>query len=171
MNAQQRKFLIEKITEKTKLRIKALESQIPKDPDVEMLWLMQAIEGKLKLKPTEGILNYFHEKAKERVEKGSSQRNSWYDTDSSMWGAARNVYARIPISTLFESPDGLDKLKDDHRSKKDEIQAQIYELEKQLEMLEIRINLASDKTLQTMINEIDDMGNISLLDTKIKYLS
>jgi hypothetical protein len=81
------------------------------------------------------------------------------------------VYAKIPISVLLESPEGLDKLKEEYNSKKDEIEKQINELEKQLEMLEIRINLASDKTLQTMINEIDDMGNISLLDTKIKYLS
>jgi hypothetical protein len=171
MNSQQRKFLIDKITEKTKIRIKALESEIPKDPDVEMLWLMQAIEGKLKLRPTEEILGYFHEKAKERAEKDPSTRNSWYDVDSSMWGAARNVYAKIPISILFESPAGLDELKENYRLKRAEIESQIDELRRQLEMLEIRINLASDKTLQTMINEIDDMGNISLLDTKIKYLS
>jgi hypothetical protein len=171
MNAQQRKFLIEKITEKTKARISVLRSQIPKNPDVEMMWMMEALQGKLRLKPAEQILKYFQDKAKERVESGSSRSTNWYEADSSMFGTVRNVYAKIPISVLFESPEGIDKLKEEYKSKKDEIQKQIDELEKQLEMLELRINLASDKTLQAMINEVDDMGNISLLDTKIKHLS
>jgi len=34
----------------------------------------------------------------------------------------------------------------------------------------MRVQLASDKTLQKLINEVDDMGDLSLMDTKLKML-
>ena len=34
-----------------------------------------------------------------------------------------------------------------------------------------RIRLASNKTLEKMINEIDDMGEISLFDKKLKQIT
>lgn len=37
-------------------------------------------------------------------------------------------------------------------------------------MLVTRIQLASDKTLEKMISEVDDMGDVSLMDTKLKSL-
>jgi hypothetical protein len=44
------------------------------------------------------------------------------------------------------------------------------QLQIQLETLEVRIMVASDKALQKLINEVDDMGDISLIDTRIKLL-
>lgn len=48
---------------------------------------------------------------------------------------------------------------------------QIKILSMQCEGLCTRIQLASDKILQKMINEIDDIGDISLMDLTIKSLS
>ena len=44
-------------------------------------------------------------------------------------------------------------------------------LKVQLDTIEVRVQLASDKTLQNLVNEVDDMGSLSLIDTKLKLLS
>ena len=57
------------------------------------------------------------------------------------------------------------------RQHNDKIQSEINTLQLQLDAIELRIQLASDKTLQKMINEVDDMGELSLIDTKLKLLN
>lgn len=59
------------------------------------------------------------------------------------------------------------KEREEERSK---INKQIEELNIQLQTLEVRIMLASDKHLQKLINEVDDMGDIKLIDSKIKLI-
>jgi rRNA maturation endonuclease Nob1 len=52
----------------------------------------------------------------------------------------------------------------------DKVNQEIAALKLQLETLEIRIMIASDKVLQSIVNEVDDMGDIRLIDTKIKLI-
>ena len=50
------------------------------------------------------------------------------------------------------------------------IYAEISDLRIQLETMEVRIMLASDKALQNIVNDVDDLGDIRLIDSKIKLI-
>jgi hypothetical protein len=60
----------------------------------------------------------------------------------------------------------LERVKE-HNSMIDE---QIKNLHAGIDTLELRIQLASDKTLQGIINDVDDMGDLLLIDTKLKLI-
>ena len=54
-------------------------------------------------------------------------------------------------------------------NKKIDEEIQLYRIS--LDTIEMRIQLASDRTLQNLINEVDDMGELKLIDTKLKMLN
>ncbi len=75
------------------------------------------------------------------------------------------------FAEIFIIPAAYDKLKKDCEKRRSDIYKQIADMEMQAESLITRITLASDKTLQRMIDEVDDMGDISLMDTTIRQIS
>lgn len=68
-------------------------------------------------------------------------------------------------------PNEFKELLDEWEIKSKEINDQIITLKNDLEMVIMRIQLASPKTLQQVINQVDDMGDLSLFDSKIKSLT
>lgn len=86
-------------------------------------------------------------------------------------GYEKETHIKMIVEDLIIIPDNFKTLKDDATVHNQAIEQKVNELKIQAESLETRIQLASDKTLQKMINEVDDMGDISLIDTKIKLLS
>lgn len=126
MNTTQRKYLIDKITQRTKSKIEELRSSIPETISLNA--------------------HMFHK-------------------------VISNDFEIQPIEEFFIVPDEYRKWIEERQKIEVEIQNKINALYLQLETLEIRIMIASDKTLQKLISEVDDMGDISLVDTKIKLLS
>lgn len=74
------------------------------------------------------------------------------------------------LEEFFVIPQEYLKMREERAIKVKEVDDQIKQLRIQLETLEVRIMVASDKVLQKLINEVDDMGDISLIDTQIKLL-
>ena len=72
---------------------------------------------------------------------------------------------------FFIIPSEYKILNDKYIEETQKIKLQISELLIEKDTLVTRIQLASDKILDKMINEVDDMGDISLIHTKLKYLS
>ncbi len=167
MNTNQRKFLVDKITEKTKIKIKALEDS---RPDIVMLnahMLHKVMSNDFEIQPTEQLRKLIVQKAL-GVGKNKTDRDDWLGNN---WGVANKKNVVFTIEEFFVIPKEYQEMVDDANKQRDAINAQIKELKVQLDTLEVRIMLASDKTLQNLINEVDDMGDLSLVDTKIKLLA
>ncbi len=77
---------------------------------------------------------------------------------------------KIPIRDLFVIPKEYDELWTDYRKNDEERKQRIRQIQIECDTLVTRIQLASDKTLEKMISEVDDMGDVSLMDTKLKSL-
>ena len=88
---------------------------------------------------------------------------------SSRYGSREKL--EFDADDLFEIPEEYKIALSKYNTTADEINGKIDTLKTQMETLETRIQLASDKILQTMINEVDDMGDLSLMDTKLKLLN
>lgn len=164
MNATQRKFLVEKIQEKVKEKIKELEKQFLTYPSASNYIFKAALNDALSLQPSEKILDSIKQKAL----KAKAGKN-WLSEESMGYGAETTI--KLLIEELVVLPDDYKKEKEKVEQHNDALRKEIDQLKIQLNTIEVRIQLASDKNLQKLINEVDDMGDLSLMDTKLKLLS
>lgn len=165
MNQAQRNFLIKKIEDRAKELIDALKQSLPKKPEASNYLLHAVLSGTFQIKTNDEIKEAIRQKA---VRGASSSRNEWM---SDPWGRVTPNEISLKVSDIFILPEEYTKQRDEYEAKENEVYEQIQTIKIQTETLIIRIQLASDKTLQTMINEVDNMGNLSLIDTKLKALT
>jgi len=163
MNQSQRNFLIKKIEETIKAKVKMLQDSKPEYPSLNNYLLHAVMSGTFELRPNEEIKKILLQKALNA--KGSE------DWLGNHWGMANKNLVAFKAEEIFIVPDEYKDRARICREKQSEIEQQINVLRIQSETLITRIQLASDKTLQKMINEVDDMGDISLIDTKLKVLN
>lgn len=162
MNQKQREFLIKKIQESVKSKVGALEKQMPEAPSLSAILNESVLNGTFELKPIEEIKTSIIDNTLRMQVKNQSLL-------ASDWRGSKPVYG-IYAEHLFVIPEKYKNLKDKYDAKVADLRVEISELNRSAESLIVRIQLASDKTLDVMISEVDDMGNVSLMDTKLKLL-
>ena len=163
MNQVQRKYLIDKITAKTREKIKELSNQKIDLPNASN-WIFKTIlSDDLKIQSQEHILNTLKTKALD-----SKEGTNWL-SDGRGWDRDRIV--QLKLEDLIILPQDFYLAMEKAKGQNEIINQEINLLQSQLDAIELRIQLASDKTLQKMINEVDDMGELSLIDTKLKLLN
>lgn len=166
MNQAQRNFLIKKIEDQVAITCKDLKEQKPEQPNLNN-WLLHAVlSDNFEIHTVEEIKETIKQKAL-----NATRDVNWLtgERESGWSGNSRGV--GFKVSDIFILSDDYKKRSDDYRLQSNEIDEKIRQVKIQSETLITRIQLASDKTLDKMINEIDDMGDISLMDTKIRYLN
>lgn len=163
MNQVQRKYLIDKIQENTRSAIKALEQTKPKRPDVYSYCLKALLRGELTLRTENDVMGVLNRRALNgnaqavfSCEHGSMFRNE--------------EYVRFALDEIFDLPEEYIQKRNEWEEQNRKIQEQIDTLRQQTEGLCTRIQLASNKTLESMIAEVDDMGDITFMDCTIKKL-
>lgn len=164
MNTAQRKFLIERIQKKVKERIEELKGTLMQYPSASNFIFKAIMNDTLKLQPGEVTLNALKKKAL-----NAKEGENWLSEKRMGWENERQV--QLWLEELLVLPDDYREEMIRVKSHNESIQKEISSLKVQLETIEMRIQLASDKTLQKLINEVDDMGSLSLIDTKLKLLS
>ena len=164
MNAQQRKFLIEKINKETKQKIDELKSKKIDYPNANNYLFKAILSDTLKLKSEQHILSVLKARAMD-----SKDGKDWLTNQHSGW-ASRVDVVEIGINDLIELPEDFRNKIEEVRLHNNEIQKEINLLQVQLNSIEMRVQLASDKVLQKLINEVDDMGELSLVNTTLKSL-
>lgn len=164
MNQTQRAFLIKKIDESIKIKIDALKHNLPEQPSLNNYLLHAVMSGNFEIRTNDEIKKSIINKALRSKEGDTSWMNNGRGWDS-------RITIQFRPEEIFIIPEAYNELKKQYDAEVGRINKEIRNLSVQSDALITRIQLASDKTLQTMINEIDDMGNISLMDTKIKMLT
>lgn len=173
MNQTQRNFLVEKVKAETRKTIRDLEEQKQSYPNASTFIFEAVLHGKLKVQPEEHILGVLRERAK-----GAKTNTDWLSGESySRLGFSSSDYktadalVRFKLKDIVELPEEYYRRKEEVKAHNDKIQEQIDAAETYLATLEVRIQLASPKTLQALVNDVDNLGDISLVDSKIKLLN
>lgn len=164
MNQAQRTFLINKIKEQVKLKIESLRNSKPEAPNLSNYLFHAVMTNTLKLQSEEHIMDVVKKKAL-----NAKSGENWLSNKGMGWGKENSI--SIKPSDLFIIPDAFTELDNKYREECSKINEEICILSLQADGLITRIQLASDKTLQRMINEVDDMGDISLIETKLKLIN
>ena len=164
MNQSQRNFLIEKIEKLGKIKRDELAKSIPPKPSLSMYILREVMNGNVKIIPNEKIIEIIEDKAL----KADETNDDWMGTS---WSRATKNEIHFLIKDLFILPEDFKKKYNHATQEEKSIREDIRVLLIQEDTLVTRVKLASNSTLETMIKEVDDMGNISLMDTKLKQLT
>ncbi len=164
MNTAQRKFLIERIQQKVRDKIAELNKGLLQYPSASNFIFKAVLNGKLELQPTEVILDAIKKKAL-----NAKEGENWLSEMRMGYEKEREI--KLLINQLIIVPDDYSVEVERVKQHNESIVAEINLLKIQLDTIEVRVQLASDKTLQNLINEVDDMGNLSLMDTKLKLLT
>ena len=162
MNQAQRKFLIETVQTRTKAKISALKNSIPKEPSLSNHVFLAVMSGTLKLKSEAEIIEALKQKAL-----NSKEGANWLAEDSG-WMSSKTV--KIERDALLVTPESYDVEYEKYKTELCRIQDEIDELTSQLDTLIIRLQLTSDKNLESIIRDVDDMGEVKLIDNKLKLL-
>jgi len=163
MNTSQRKFLIERIQTKTKERIEQLNKTKLEYPSASNFIFKAILNDKLELQSSEKILEALKQKALR-----SKEGANWLSEERFGFDKERTVL--LGLNELIVLPEDYKTELERVKSFNEKIVSEINLLKIQLDTIEMRVQLASDKTLQKLINEVDDMGDLSLMDTKLKML-
>lgn len=164
MNQVQRKFLIDRITSTIKTKIDILnKSKIP-FPSASNYIFRAVLNNDLKLQ-SEDVIKYA---IKDKALKAKEGEN-WLS--GQRMGFEKERVITLQIQDLIQLPEDYKEELKRVTSENSKIEEDIKGLRIQLDTIEVRIQLASDKTLQRLITEVDDMGDISLIDTKMKLLN
>ncbi len=164
MNQVQRKFLIERIQKKVNEKIEALKNTKLGYPSASNFIFKAALNDTLELQPQSVVLDAIKKKAL-----AAKEGHNWLSEERMGFDKERTI--KLLIEQLIVLPkdyeDELNKIIAHNK----EINKEIDQLIIQRDTIEVRVQLASDKTLQNLINEVDDMGDLSLVDTKLKLLN
>lgn len=162
MNQKQRQFLIDRITSKVQDKIKVIKDSLPDCPNFNNYLIHLIMSDKIEMLPCEVIRSTIMNMAID-MKKGK-------DLFSNDWGREKHTIAIHPRD-LFLIPEDFQKQIENYKSQTESKSNEIDRLRNELEMITMRIQLASPSTLQNLINEVDDMGNLSLFDEKLKSLT
>ncbi len=163
MNASQRKFLIERIQQKAKNRIDTLKKSKMDYPSIDNYIFKAILTDNLELQPHNVTLSALKRKAT-RAKAGEN----WLSEQR--MGMYKHTTILIDIKDLLKLPKDYEEELTKVIEYNKKIEEEVSLLEIQLDTIEMRVQLASDKTLQKLINEVDDMGSLSLIDTKLKLI-
>lgn len=164
MNQKQREFLIQEISKNTQNQISDLKRAKPDKPNLENYIIQGLLSGNIIIKSSGTIKEYLIDLMKNSTNKSGL-------LESNRWGGSYSDEIKLPTSVLFEYPkEYLDRI-EVWKKESLEIDKKIQELETISKGLITRIQLASSRTLELMINEVDDMGQISLMDTTLRQIT
>ena len=166
MNSTQRKYLVDKITERIKAKIKALEDTKPEGISLNVYMLNRVMSNDFEIQPNEKLKKVILEKAL-KAGQNKSYREDWL---GNAWGTASKGNVAFNLSEFFIIPQEYLDMIENRKVEINKINEEIADLNTQLETMEVRIMLASDKALQNIVNDVDDLGDIRLIDSKIKLI-
>lgn len=163
MNQAQRKFLIDKIEKRFDLEIKLIKDSIPDRPNLESHITHEIMSGRVDIVDNDTIKKLLIEKVLSF--KGSDRLFG----SSRSWDFKNTI--EFKADDFFITPDSYNQKLKNWKVETSEANQKLSQLEGQKEMLVLRIQIASPKKLEKLISEVDDFGDLSLFDTKLKMLN
>jgi hypothetical protein len=157
MNQRQRDFLVETIIKKANEHIYNLESKLRGlSPPKLSSYIIEAIQdGTAKLNSDAHIFEGTKSAALKKTSWGNSE-----DGENEKW-----------MKLIYEQPSEFKIVYDRWQLESATLQVTIDDLKVKRDTLVMRVKLAPDKRLDVLMTEIDDMGDISLMDNKLLLIS
>jgi hypothetical protein len=163
MNQEQRKFLIARIEKAYKDETAKISEDLPNEPNLNNYLVAAILDNSIQLKPLDEIKKSIREKVLS-LGIGDSLTNK-----PSAWGRSNesNHEVTLKADIVFIYPKAYLQAYEEFQRKKKEITDKIAKLYAQKETLLLKVNIGSNQTLDRLIDEVDNMIDISLMNNKL----
>lgn len=166
MNQSQRTFLIDKIKSNTRIAVKDLENSIPKRPRVQEFLLAKIMADDFEIADNDTIRSMI-----KGMTSTTQGRKDFLEAGGSSWrNDNEDATIEFNMETLFVLPEEFKQELMMYHEIAGNANAKIKAIELESDSLITRIQLASNKILDKLIQEVDDMGDISLINTQLTLI-
>lgn len=162
MNQKHREYLVSHVSKIHRAKVSEIEKDMPKEPSMNNHLIAAFLDNTVVMKDLEGLKS----KIKDRVIKlGSDEALISEDT---RWNSDRKKrWVKLNAVDLFEMPQSyLDAVKE-YECKRDEIHKQVNDLNAVMNTIEMKINIGSDKHLQVLIEDVDNIADLNLVNSQL----
>lgn len=165
MNQDQRKFLLARVEQTYKTEERKLDEDKPKEPSLNNYLVAAVLDGSIKMKSIEEIRDHVRDK----VLKLGNQETLVHETMSRYSSSTDTPYHSISLqaAAVFVLPDAYLKAKEEYETKKAAIEKKKDALYAQKETLLLKIQIGSNTSLDRLIDSVDNMIDITLMNSKL----
>lgn len=164
MNDKQRDYLLKSVTSVCQAQIKLLENTRRKKPSLNNYLVAAFLDGSIEFADIENL----KEKMRESVIKMPSEAQL-VELDRSGYGSDKKEtpYVKVQTEYIFKIPTSYQDEYDLWQKENSELDDKIQQLNAQLKTVEIKIQLGSNQQLDKLIAEADNLGEISLINSRL----
>lgn len=169
MNDKQRDYLMKKINNTFNQQVQDLNKKRPVKPSLNNYLIAAFLDGSIQFNDIDKLKQKMR---KSVIKMGKGVNLVETSSNSSMWqNKEETAYVKVLAEDIFILPQSyLDELKV-YQKEDQKITDQIAQLSAQLNTIEIKITLGSNGALDKLIGEADNLGEISLINSKLLLLN
>lgn len=163
MNQHQRKFLLEAVEKQYKTEYQSLRERRPKEPSMNNYLIAAILDGSFVMKSSDAIREAVVERVKHLGKDdaflSTNRRSSWSGSGS---GDDDDKSVSIPAGILFEMPAGYARVFAAYEAALGSWEAECAALGTSIAAMRIKVQIGSDKALETLVEQADKLCSMSL---------
>lgn len=160
MNQHQRKFLLEQIEGLYKTEKSALQQKRPVEPSLNNYLTAAILDGTAKLKSPETIKEAIRKRVRD-IGKGEALIQS----TTRNWGQKNEKeeeMIHLPTAVIYELPPPFIEVQTAYEAAEKAWQEESKALEASINAMRIKVQVGSDKALETLVEQADNICRMSL---------
>ena len=164
MNQHQRKFLLEEIEKQYKRERSELADRKPKPPSLNNYLIAAILDGTARMQPQKEVEKMVRQRVRDL-----GKEDSFVTHSHDRWGNRRGNdddryidVVSIPALLLFEPPKEYAEMRKKYESDLEKWQAEERALEASIAAMRIKVQVGSDKALEALVEQADQICSMSL---------
>ena len=169
MRKEQREYLVKKMREAFNEKLKAHQKTKPEEPNLENHLIVAFSDGSIKFADLDALKAKIRNRILGMQEKLGG--NVLIEKSSRAWSDNDKLYLKILPEDLIQLPESYLKAMAEYNKAKEAYENELQILYAKMNTLETKLMLASDKNLESLIVEADNLADISLMNEQLLLTS
>lgn len=168
MNDKQREYLLKSVTSVYSTQCENLRKRRVKKPSLNNYLVAAFLDGSIEFADIENLKSQMRQSVVEMPDQAQL-----VELDKSGYGSDKKEtqFIKVKADLIFKIPEAYLNQLALWQSQQDEIDTEISNLTAQLKTIEVKIHLGSNQQLDKLIAEADNLGEISLINSRLMLTS
>ena len=163
MNQTQRDYLIKTVETECNTQIRALQAQIPDSPSLNNYLVAAFLDNSIKFNDIEVLRTKIR---KSVLKMGKGEVLVEHDRHWNSSNKDANL-VKVIAEDLFIIPENYKEALKEYQLKKAQIDAKIKQLEASKNTIVMKIQIGSSATMDKIVMQVDNMGDLNLLNSQL----
>lgn len=173
MNQKQREYLVDQVSKNHRAQVEKLQAKIPQRPKLNNYLVAAFLDGSIQFNDMEKLRVKLRERALLSGTEGITVVEEDDDDGFSLHRRGRRIAKQaisIEASDLFVLPPEYVEALRIWKEMRDEINIQIEQLNASFRTVNMKLQIGSDKVLDKLIEQADNLADINLLNSAMVSL-